>query len=240
MTKRRETWAVTKPVFTLLEPKSRPPRSQSTRSSEETGKPEWSKGVQEGGDAMTEPTENKPEAVPERATRDGEILLRWGWVEPRVWTERMLTALQSGVKGGRWFSLIDKVHPVRTLDAAFNQVAGNKGAAGVDRVTVEGFELRLAENLKKLSEDLRSGNYQPQQIRRHYIPKPGTKEKRPLGIPICRSYCTSLQRRWGLKEVQLITELYLSDEIDCRDQERRVGLRKPAMISDVSLIHQGP
>jgi len=135
MTKSRETWAATKPVFTLAEPKSQSPRSQSTRSSEETGKPEWSKGVQEGGDAMTEPTENKPEAVPERATRDGEILLRWGWVEPRVWTERMLTALESGVKGGRWFSLIDKVHPVRTLDAAFYQVAGNKGAAGVDHVT---------------------------------------------------------------------------------------------------------
>ena len=175
-----------KPVFMLVEPKNRPPRSQSTRSSEETGKPEWSEGVQEGGDAMTEPTENKPEAVLERATRDGEILLRWGWVEPRVWTERMLTALETGVKGGRWFSLIDKVHPVRTLDAAFHQVAANKGAAGVDHVTVDGFKLRLDENLKKLSEDLRSGNYQPQQIRRHYIPKPGTQEKRPLGIPTVR------------------------------------------------------
>ena len=89
---------------------------------------------------MTKPTENKPEAVPERATRDGEILLRWSWVEPRVWTERMLTALEQGVKGGKWFSLIDKVHPVRTLRAAFSQVAANKGAAGVDHVTVEIFD----------------------------------------------------------------------------------------------------
>ena len=135
---------------------------------------------------MTRPTENQPEAVPERATRDGEILLRWSWVEPRVWTERMLTALETGVKGGKWFSLIDKVHPVRTLHAAFSQVAANKGAAGVDHVTVEIFNHRLDENLKKLSEDLRSGNYQPQQIRRHYIPKPGSKEKRPLGIPTVR------------------------------------------------------
>ena len=186
MTKRRETWAATKPVFMLGEPKSRPPRSQSTHSSEEAGKPVWSEGVQEGGDAMTKPTEDQPEAVPERATRDGEILLRWSWVEPRVWTERMLTALEEGVKGGKWFSLIDKVHPVRTLRAAFSQVAANKGAAGVDHVTVEIFEHRLEENLKKLSEDLRSGNYQPQQIRRHYIPKPGSKEKRPLGIPTVR------------------------------------------------------
>ena len=135
---------------------------------------------------MTKPTENKPEAVPAGAIRAGEILLRWSWVESRVWTERMLTALEQGVNGGKWFSLIDKVHPVRTLRAAFSQVAANKGAAGVDHVTVEIFNHRLEENLKKLSEDLRSGNYQPQQIRRHYIPKPGSKEKRPLGIPTVR------------------------------------------------------
>lgn len=135
---------------------------------------------------MTEPREHKPEAVPARATRDGKTPLRWSWVEPRVWTERMLTALESGVKGGKWFSLIDKVHPERTLRAASFQVAANKGSAGVDHVTVTDFELRLDENLKKLSEDLRRGDYQPQQIRRHYIPKPGTNEKRPLGIPTVR------------------------------------------------------
>jgi RNA-directed DNA polymerase len=135
---------------------------------------------------MTKPTEEQPEAVPARATRAGEILLRWGWVESTVWTERMLTALEQGVKGGKWFSLIDKVHPERTLRAAFSQVAANKGAAGVDHVTVKMFDERLEENLKSLSEELRSGQYRPQQIRRHYIPKPGSKEKRPLGIPTVR------------------------------------------------------
>jgi len=135
---------------------------------------------------MTKSTETQPEAVPARATRAGEILLRWGWVEPRIWTARMLTALEQGVKGGRWFSLIDKVHPIGTLRAAFRQVAANKGAAGVDHVTVQMFEERLDENLETLSEDLCSGQYRPQQIRRHYIPKPGSKEKRPLGIPTVR------------------------------------------------------
>jgi len=53
-------------------------------------------------------------------------------------------------------------------------------------VTVKMFDERLEENLKKLSEDLQSGHYRPQQIRRHYIPKPGSKEKRPLGIPTVR------------------------------------------------------
>jgi len=98
----------------------------------------------------------------------------------------MLTALEQGVKGGKWFSLIDKIHPESTLRAAFSQVAANKGAAGVDHVTVTMFDDRLEENLKRLSEDLQSGLYRPQQIRRHYIPKPGSKEKRPLGIPTVR------------------------------------------------------
>jgi RNA-directed DNA polymerase len=143
---------------------------------------------------MTESTEEQPEAVPARATRAGEGLLRWGWVEPTVRTERMLTALEQGVKGGKWFSLIDKVHPERTLDAAFTQVTANRGAAGVDHVTITMFDDHREEDLKKLSEDLRTGRYRPRQIRRHYIPKPGSKELRPLGIPMRRSYCTSLQR----------------------------------------------
>lgn len=135
---------------------------------------------------MTKTPENQPEAVPARANRDGEPLSRWLWVEPTVWTKRMLTALEQGVKGDKWFSLIDKVHPERTLSAAFSQVAANKGAAGVDHVTVTMFSNHLEANLKNLSEELRSGQYRPQQIRRHNIPKPGSKEMRPLGIPTVR------------------------------------------------------
>jgi RNA-directed DNA polymerase len=135
---------------------------------------------------MTKSTEEQPEAVPARAIRAGDTLLRWSWVEPRIWTPRMLTALEQGVKGGKWFSLIDKVHPEGTLRAAFSQVAANQGAAGVDHVTVKMFDERLEENLTSLSKDLESGHYRPQQIRRHYIPKPGSKEKRPLGIPTVR------------------------------------------------------
>ena len=56
----------------------------------------------------------------------------WDWTEPLVWTKRMLAALESGVKGGKWYSLIDKLHPEATLRAAFAQVKANRGAAGVD------------------------------------------------------------------------------------------------------------
>jgi RNA-directed DNA polymerase len=131
-------------------------------------------------------TEDPLAAVSERTKRTRLILRLGAMVKPEVWTGRMLTALIEGVKGGKWHSLIDKVYPQRTLTAAFEQVAVNQGAAGVDHVTVKMFANRLEENLRKLSEDLQSGRYRPQQIRRHYIPKPGTKEMRPLGIPTVR------------------------------------------------------
>jgi RNA-directed DNA polymerase len=118
--------------------------------------------VQGDGDAMTEPTEVKPAAVPARTIRAGKAQDPRFWVEPTVWTERMLAALEQGVKGGKWFSLIDKVHPERTLRAAFSQVAANEGAAGVDHVTIEMFAEHLDEDLKRLSEQLRTGTYRPQ------------------------------------------------------------------------------
>lgn len=131
-------------------------------------------------------TEDEPAEVPEGAKQAGDIQSRWSWVEPSVWTSRMLTALENGVKGGVWFSLIDKVASKRNLVAAVKQVAANKGSAGVDRVSVERFLEQADEEVEKLHGGLRGGTYRPQAIRRHYIPKLGTKELRPLGIPTVR------------------------------------------------------
>ena len=58
--------------------------------------------MQGGGDAMSDAKEFRLEAVSERTRRARETLTPWGWVEPTVWTERMLTALIEGVKGGTW------------------------------------------------------------------------------------------------------------------------------------------
>jgi RNA-directed DNA polymerase len=113
----------------------------------------------------------------------GEENSRWAWVESSVWTDRMLTALENGVKGGTWFSLIDKVYSLANLESAATEVAGNGGAAGVDRVTTEMFMDRKEANLDRLSEALRTGTYEPQAVLRTWIPKPGTREQRPLGIP---------------------------------------------------------
>jgi RNA-directed DNA polymerase len=157
--------------------------------------------VQEGGYAMTKSTEIQPVAVSARAIRTGKTRDPRLWVEPTVWTERMLAALQQGVKGGKWFSLIDKVHPERTLSAAFSQVAANEGAAGVDHVTISMFQTHLDEDLRRLSEQLRNGTYRPQAIRRHYIPKPGTQEKRPLGIPTVRDRVVQTALRMVLEPI---------------------------------------
>jgi RNA-directed DNA polymerase len=130
--------------------------------------------------------EAKPATVSERTKQAGEILTRWAWVEPKVWTERMLTALEQRVKGGKWFSLMDKVYSPGNLRKAFGKVKANGGAAGVDHQTVKMFEHHLEKNLETLSRTLKDGSYHPQAVKRVCIPKPGSKEKRPLGIPTIR------------------------------------------------------
>ena len=75
------------------------------------------------------------------------------------------------------------------------------GAVGVDGQSGEDYAVDLEANLRSLLERAKSGTYQAPPVRRVHIPKAGSAtETRPLGIPICRSYCTSLQRRWGLIE----------------------------------------
>jgi RNA-directed DNA polymerase len=134
---------------------------------------------------MTKRAETTPAIVP-LAQQAGETLSRWRWVQPSVWTVRMLTTLEQGVEGGKWFRLFDKVFAERNLWAAFQQVAANRGAAGVDHVTVQEFQRRLPESIWELSDQLRSGTYQPQAVRRKHIAKPGSTETRPLGIPTVR------------------------------------------------------
>jgi RNA-directed DNA polymerase len=156
---------------------------------------------------MSERSGETPEAVPERAKRAGDVQeppgtsRDWAWTEPMVWTERMLAALEAGVKGGKWYSLIDKVYCEDTLQAAFAQVEANEGAAGVDHVTVDRYGRDLDANLKRLSEELRTGSYRPQSIRRHYIPKPGSQEKRPLGIPTVRDRVVQTALRMVLEPI---------------------------------------
>jgi RNA-directed DNA polymerase len=113
----------------------------------------------------------------------------------------MLAALDNGVKGGTWFSLIDKVFRRANLRAAFARVKANRGAAGVDHVSVRQFEDRLDAEVDALWEALRDGTYRPQAIRRVEIPKPGRKETRPLGIPTVRDRVVQTALRHVLEPI---------------------------------------
>lgn len=106
----------------------------------------------------------------------------YDWVEGSIWTDRMISALVNGVKGGRWFSLIDKISAPRTLAVSWAKVRANRGACGVDGESVERFAARQEEYLAELSSALRQDTYRPQAVRRVEIPK-GDGRMRPLGIP---------------------------------------------------------
>jgi RNA-directed DNA polymerase len=135
---------------------------------------------------MTQNMEPTPAPVLE-AIQAGAIHDQWSWVKPWIWNDRMLTALETGVKGGKWFSLIDKVFAKRTLyHAARHVTADPKKAAGTDHVTPMQFADNLMDHIDQLSTELQTETYRPRTIRRCWIPKPGSREKRPLGIPTVR------------------------------------------------------
>ncbi len=125
--------------------------------------------------------EEQPRPV-RKLERGGETESRWRWVEPSVWTDRMLEALETGVKGGKWHSLIDKVTRESSLKAAWKQVEARKGGGGVDGMSIELFAKRIDKRIMRLSEQLREGTYEPQAVKRVWIPKADGK-KRPLGVP---------------------------------------------------------
>jgi len=142
----------------------------------------------------------------------------------------MLAALGNGVKGGKWFSLMDKVYAPRTLALAWERVAANKGAAGVDRISVERFGAKAGQYLKELNEDLRTERYRPDAVRRTYIPK-GAGQTRPLGIPTVKDRVVQTALKLVLEpifEQEFLPVSYgFRPERGCKDALREVdGLLK--------------
>jgi RNA-directed DNA polymerase len=152
----------------------------------------------------------QPEAVPTvlETAKQGIESPRKAGLETGIWTENMLAALVNGVTGGKWYSLIDKVYSEKTLEIAWKQVQSKRGSAGLDKMSIERFEGHARHYLKELHDTLKAGSYEPQAVKRIYIPKAG-KGKRPLGIP-------AVKDRIVQTAIKLVIEPIFENEfLDC-------------------------
>lgn len=146
--------------------------------------------------------------------------------ERGVWSERMLLALERGIKGNQWFSLIDKVYAERTLAIAWEKVHANAGACGVDGISVEFFQKDSQKRLLAVREQIMEGSYVPKPVKRVWIPKLGSPEKRPLGIPTVRDRVVQTALRMVLEPIferEFAPQSYgFRPGRSCKDALRRV------------------
>ena len=117
--------------------------------------------------------ETRSAGVPVRDKQAEEDLWQRHKAERGVWTEPMLAALGRGLKGKKWFSLIDKVSAERTLRLAWEKVHANAGAGGVDGITIGRFAQNSHRRLLAVNEYLNKGTYQPKPVKRVWIEIPG-------------------------------------------------------------------
>jgi RNA-directed DNA polymerase len=151
-----------------------------------SGNADGAKGDRKANASSERLGEETPPSVPETDKQGGEDPWQSCGAERKVWSEKMLAALQTGVKGNKWFSLMDKVQRTDVLELAWQKVRSNAGVCGVDGITVERFGKESPKRLLAVKEQLKGGSYRPQPIKRVWIPKAGSAEKRPLGIPTVR------------------------------------------------------
>lgn len=151
---------------------------------------------------MEQNDEAKPTPVAATPTQAGETRDPWWWVERTIWTERMLSRLTSSELANRvWYSMVDKTYAPANLASAFQKVWANGGSAGADEQTVAHFGRKAEAELARLHDQLRDGTYRPQPVRRVWIPKPGSSERRPLGIPAVRDRVVQAALRHVLEPI---------------------------------------
>ena len=97
-----------------------------------------------------------------------------------------MATLETGIEGGKWFRLIDKVWSPKNLGRSLEKVVGKGGSAGIDKQSARQIEVHRDQTIAKLEQELRASQYQAQAVKRVWIPKAGSKEKRPLGVPTLR------------------------------------------------------
>src|SRR6266536_108160 len=124
--------------------------------------------------------------------------------------QRALYRAAKADPGRRFHALYDKVYRRDVLERAWGQVRANRGAAGIDRITlVEVERYGVARLLDELAAELRAGSYRPLPARRVFIPKPGSGEQRPLSIPAVRDRIVQA----ALKTV--IEPIFEADMLEC-------------------------
>jgi RNA-directed DNA polymerase len=147
------------------------------------------------------------------------------WAEASIWTDRMKSALGNGVKGGKWFSLMDKVFRPGTLEVAWRKVQANKGSSGIDGQSLDRFAAGAALYLTELHELLKTGLYTPSPVKRVDIPK-GNGQTRPLGIPIVKDRIVQTALKMAIEpifETQFREGSYgFRPERGCKDALRAV------------------
>jgi RNA-directed DNA polymerase len=145
-------------------------------------------------------SESASEATQGREAAGGMTAPVLWWAEASIWTDRMKSALGNGVKGGKWFSLMDKVFRPAVLETAWRKVERNKGSSGIDGQSVERFATGAELYLAELHEKLKCGLYSPSPVKRVDIPK-GNGQTRPLGIPTVKDRIVQTALRMAIEPI---------------------------------------
>lgn len=161
-------------------------------------------------------------------TETKAIRRKYGWVEAKIWTDRMLMALENGVKGNKWYSLMDKICNFETLLIAWIKVRSNRGVAGIDQISIERFSNKANAYICEIEESLKTGTYKPDYVRRVQIPK-GDGQLRPLGIP-------TIKDRIVQTAIKMVLEPIWEKEFVCKSYGFRPNKSAHQAIAEVDRL----